>query len=294
MSLSSIIETEIDELWVEHHADACRVAEPRSEFRELRSNLWEKNQTLGQEHLQPWVSIFELGLEWLAYVHLALNNDDDIGPRKPEYRVPWALVGAASSFGWSLRHACLLGFDTPARALLRTYVESLFLCLAVLNDKKLGEMYSQADTDSKVVSFWHTVASPKKLHHRIIEIEKSAGLDPGMISDLTEWRRGEYEVMSQSSHLSYLASAMTCLPISAENKEEHRIGIFGRASANSSRTLSYAALTTWYFSRLSFGKLLGHSDSDDSLLILNKEDENHRSIVIGREVLSEITTKYWS
>jgi hypothetical protein len=231
--------------------------------------------------------------KWLAYVHLALNNDNAIGPKKPEYRVPWALVGSASAFGWSLRHACRAGFDTPARALLRTYVESLLLCLAALYDKSLAGAYQAADTDEKAVNFWQTLASPRKLHRRIIEIEESLGFDADLIADLTGWRRAEYEVMSQSSHLSYLAATMTCLPASVEGEEIHRIGIFGRASANSHRTLSYAARTTWYFCRLSYNKLIGNSESDDALLVVDKEDENHRSIVVGWEVLSAITRKHW-
>ena len=114
-----------------------------------------------------------------------------------------------------------------------------------------------------------------------------------MVAELTEWRRQEYEVMSQSSHLSYLASTMTCLPELIDREEQYGIGIFGRASANSHRTVSYAARMIWYFSRVSYNKIIGSVNSKDSLLTVNKEDENHQSIVIGAEVLSAITLKYW-
>jgi hypothetical protein len=259
----------------------------------LRQQLWKENDIAAQEKLQPWLPIFEFGLEWLSFVHLALNKESEIGPRKPEFRVPWALVGSASAFGWSLRHLCLLGFDTPARALLRSYTEALFLCVAVLYDRNLTEAYSSADTDDKVVDFWHTLASPRNLHRRIIDIERSLGFESDLITDLTKWRRREYEVLSQSAHLSYLAACMTCLPVSINDNEIHRVGILGRASANSCRTLSYATRTTWYFSRLSNLRLLGKSESDGCLLVVDKEDENHRSIVIGRDVLSKVTLSHW-
>lgn len=290
----SAIQSEIDELWLTYHADAQRPVKARSEFHGLRERLWSENEAKSTELLQPWLAMLEFGLEWLAYVHLALNADDEIGPKKPNFRVPWALIGSASSFGWSLRHACVLGFDTPARALLRTYVESLFLCLACLYDKSLAQAYQAADSDQKVVNFWHTLASPRNLHRRIIEIEQSLGLEADVIADLTEWRRAEYEVLSQSAHLSYLAAVMTCLPVSIDDDEVHRVGIFGRATANSQRPLSYAARTTWYFCRLSYGKLVGRSPEDDCLLVADKEDENHRSMVIGWEVLSTITRRHWN
>ncbi len=287
------IEQEIDTLWRSAFADAIRVPPSLAEWREAQHELMEENTLKGLALLQPWLGILEFGLNWLAQIHFALNNESDVGPKQPEYRVPWALIGASCAYGWAIRNACVSGFDTPGRALLRTFVESLFLCLAVLHDKSLGEAYEAADTDQQIVTFWHTHASPKNLHKRIIQIEESLYFPEDLVGELTEWRREEYEVMSQSSHLSYLASVMTCLPASIENEEEHGLGIFGRVSANSHRTIGYAARMLWYFSRISYNKLIGPSDSSDSLLILNIEDENHQTLVIGAKVFSQITMKHW-
>ncbi|TXH06419.1 MAG: hypothetical protein E6R07_01135 [Nevskiaceae bacterium] len=155
-------------------------------------------------------------------------------------------------------------------------------------------LYKDAETDQQVLDFWHTHASPKNLHKRIIEIERSLGLAADVIDEMTAWRRREYEVMSQSSHLSYLAAAMTCAPTTIEDAEFHGIGIFGMASANSHRTIGYAARTAWYFCRLSYNKFIGPIGSADSLLVVDKDNENHQAIVIGWEVLSEIVRKHWS
>ncbi len=292
MTGTKSIKAEIDALLHEYQLDAKCTIEPRSEFHEFLDNLWAENELRAQELLQPWLSIFEFGLEWLAHVHIALNNKDDI-ESNPDRRVPWVLLGSASAFGWSLRRLCLTGFDTPARALLRTYVESLLLCITVLHDKELAKAYQEADTDEKVVNFWHTQASPKRLHRRIMEIERNFGMDSDLVAAMTAWRREEYEVLSQSSHLSYIAAALTCFPILIEDEEKQRPGIFGMASANSHRTLSYAALTTWYFCFMSFKKLISPTGGSGSLLTFDKEDENHRTIVIGSRVLSSIVERHW-
>ncbi len=293
MDRKTDIENEIEELWRSSFSDAMRVPPSLSEWRNVQNKLLDESMAKSVEYLQPWLGILEFGLDWLGQIHLALNSEGEIGPRQPEYRVPWALIGASCAFGWSIRHACVTGFDTPGRALLRTFVESLFLCIAILYDKSLGDDYEAADTDQKVVTFWHTKASPKNLHGRIIKIENSLGFPKDLVAELTEWRRQEYEVMSQSSHLSYLASILTCLPELIDREEQHGIGIFGRASANSHRTVSYAARMIWYFSRVSYDKIIGPVNSKESLFAVNKEDENHQSIVIGEEVLSAITLKYW-
>ena len=284
---------EIDALWLSHHKDVGREASSRADFRALRENIEKNSAELVGERFETWLSVLDLGIEWLSYVHLALSNDDEIGPREPRYRAPWALVGAATAFACGIRKNCLLGLDTPAKALLRSYTETLFLCLATLHDEDLAREYVAADTDSKVVEFWHKKASPKKLHERIMAIERKFGIDEEGDSEMTQWRRQEYEIMSQSSHLSYLAAAMTCLPASLEKPGMHGVGIWGRASESLYRTLSYAARTAWYFSRFSFEKIIGRQSSDHALLVLDRENENHISVIIGRDVLSEVTLKYW-
>src|SRR5436190_100400 len=132
-----------------------------------------------------------------------LSSKQGLGPLNSDVRAPWALVGSAVSFGLSIRSLTLSGFDTPARALLRTYVETLLLCIAVLHDQSLAKAYVAAEADAEVKNFWHSVASPKRLHDRIIAVERKLGLDDEAIDGMTKWRREEYEILSQSSHLSF-------------------------------------------------------------------------------------------
>ncbi len=287
------IYAETEKLWNKFYADIHREAPPRSEFQDLYCELEEKNRTIAVKGLQPALGIFEFGLEWLMYVHFALSNEKKLGPKQPNFAVPWALVGSGTAFGLSLRNLCLTGFDTPARALLRSYTEALFLCLAILDDNSLGVNYQNADNDLEVKNFWHSVASPKNLHERIIRLEKKIGLPEDAIQEFTAWRREEYEILAQSAHLSYGMACLTSAPALLEDEETHHVGILGRATANSRRTLSFASKTTWYFSRLVFDMLLGNSASDNSLLIVDKENDWHQRIVLGRDVLSQITTEHW-
>jgi len=263
---------EIEERWRAVFADMHRDPPPRDDFRELLLKAEVEARSKTAVGLQPQLGIFEFGLEWLAYVHVALTSKDGLGPASKDASAAWALIGAAVSFGVSIRSLCMSGFDTPGRALLRTYVETLFLCIALLHDRSLARAYVSADGDTQVKNFWHKSASPKNLHERIIAIEKRIGFDDEMIQSLTRWRLEEYEILSQSSHLSYLAAAFTAVCPKLGDGETCAPAILGLASELSVRTISYAASSTWYFSRMSNDRLLCR-DSYQSLIVLDAENE---------------------
>ncbi|WP_207621435.1 hypothetical protein [Chelativorans oligotrophicus] len=284
---------EIEERWCAIYADMHRDPLPRDGFNELLLEAETLARAATTTAFQPHLAIFEFGLEFLSYVHIALSSADEPGPSNEHTRAAWALTGAAVSFGVSIRSLVISGLDTPARALLRTYVETLFLCIAVLHDRALGEAYVAADSDPRIKDFWHSTASPKRLHERIIAIEKKIGLDKDLVDMMTTWRREEYEILSQSSHLSYLAAVLTALSHKLDDEKVVAPALFGVASAHSPRTIFYAAATTWYFSRLSNPVLLGKREGECAI-VLDKENEWHQRMVAARDTLSNVMLKHWA
>ncbi|CDX49093.1 conserved hypothetical protein [Mesorhizobium plurifarium] len=283
---------EIEERWRLVYTDMHRDPSPRHGFSDLLQEAEIEARAKTTTALQPHLAIFEFGLEFLSYVHVALSSTDGPGPSNEDVRAPWALVGSAVSFGVSIRSLVISGLDTPARALLRTYAETLLLCIAILHDLTLGQAYVAADTDAKIKDFWHSVASPKRLHERIIGIEKKIGLDDETVDGMMKWRRNEYEVLSQSSHLSYLAAALTAVSLKLDDEDIFAPAIFGLASAHSPRTIFYAAATTWHFSRLSNPVLLG-KEAAKCAIVLDKENDWHQRMVAARDTLSDMTLKHW-
>lgn len=284
---------EIEQAWTKAYGHIQRSPDDRGVFPDFILDQEQNARQTAVVELQPWLAIFELSLEWLSYVHVALTNG-----LKPEsenrYRAAWALIGAAVSFGLSIRMLCISGFDTPAKALLRSYTEALLLCLTALDDSQIADAFVGSEGDEDIKNFWHTLASPKNLHKRIVEIEKRSGLVSEDVNAMMMWRREEYEILAQSSHLSYPASVLTCRtqPLNGGG-EGLEIGIWGAASAWSHRTIFYAAATTWYFSRFSYVHLIGKQPSDGTLLTLNREDEWQRKIVLGRDVLANFVLAHW-
>jgi hypothetical protein len=284
---------EIESGWAKAYENIRLNQDERGTFTEFISDEEGQARTKATVDLQPWLAIFELGIEWLSYVHVALTNGLTSKSVDSRYRATWALVGSAVSFGLSIRLLCISGFDTPARALSRSYTEALLLCLAALDDRQIADAFVKSETDDQAKSFWHSVASPKNLHKRIIEIERRSGLSSADVDSMTSWRREEYEILSQSSHLSYTASVLTSRtqPL-GEGEEKLAIGIWGVASEWSHRTVFYAAATTWYFSRYSYSHLIGRQPSE-GLLTFDRADEWQRKIVLGRDVLADVVLAHW-
>lgn len=284
---------EIEERWRTVYSEMGRDPASRHGFNELLLEAETEARAKTSTAFQPHLAIFEFGLEFLSYIHVALSSTEGFGPSNENVRAAWALVGSAVSFGVSIRSLVISGLDTPAKALLRTYVETLLLCVAVLHDRSLGRAYIAAETDAQIKDFWHSVVSPKRLHEKVISIERKLGLDNETVERITSWRRQEYEILSQSSHLSYLAAALTSLSPGLGNEEMFATAIFGRATKHSHRTIFYAAATTWYFSRLSNQVLLG-KDPAKCAILLDKENDWHQRMVAARDTLSHVTLKFWT
>ena len=198
----------------------------------------------------------------------------------------WSLTGSAISFGLSIRLLCLSGFLTPARALLRTYADTLFTCLAILDDPKMALAYVEAgEDDKKVKDFWHAQASPKNLHTRIMQIEEASGLDQATINEMKQWRLREFARQSQSTHPSFLSAAFTAWH---PTKDETVIpALFGAPPEHSSDIINYASATTWYFSRFSFNKIIGKPGSS-SLFAVDYNNARHLELVVSHDILSRI------
>jgi hypothetical protein len=288
----STIYDEIDQLWNASSTTTYR-PDDRWQFLDLILEQAKHSRTETTPALQPWLGIFEFGIEWLSRVYAVLHESLPDHKDQCEYRAAWALIGAAVSFGLSIRLLCVSGFDTPARALLRSYVETLLLCLAVLDDKVMAQHFVSLENDVGIKNFWHSMASPKNLHARILDIEKRSGLTPDQIAEFEGWRRHEFEMLSQASHLSFPAAVCTVATIPLGEKEQTRTAIWGLASEGSRRTIDYAAATTWYFSAFSYRYLFG-LDAKHALLTSDQSDEGQLRIELGREILAAVVLAHWS
>lgn len=123
------------------------------------------------KNLEPWISIFNEGIQWLVQLHIALSlarsgsfeKDKDI-------LVPFALVGSACVHCVGIRKLILSGLDASARVLLRTLIETLNICIAVIDNIELSNNFRAAQDFSEAKKFWNRELTTRKLNKILAQI----------------------------------------------------------------------------------------------------------------------------
>jgi len=68
--------------------------------------------------------------------------------------VPWVLTGAACTQVIAIRKLCLYGLDLPARAVLRTLIETLAVCTITTFDRDLRKHFMDAENFEQAKDVW--------------------------------------------------------------------------------------------------------------------------------------------
>ena len=78
---------EIEREWVAHYRRMPCETPSRAEFSDLCAA--QETETRGQtsDGIQPWLGIFEFGIEWLTYIHIALDPENSVNQQRPCHRV---------------------------------------------------------------------------------------------------------------------------------------------------------------------------------------------------------------
>ena len=287
------IKTECEELWQKHFKKVKRECQYDSKFADTIDKYEEDAEVEATEHLQPWLHILNDSIQWLANLTGILDRLlAEKTPSEP-LRTAWALVGASCAHAVAIRRLVLSGLDSTAKATVRILDEHLMVCIVLLHNPKLADDFRKAIDDDEASTFWHQNLNTKSLRKHLTEMERAVGLDSEASKIFGDWRREEIRVYSQSIHPSYLASALTVMTLCASNSDSVKLAILGQASAMSQRTLEYACKIILYFSRFGFLFLFNIINDNPAYITLNPEDEMHQVVVVGREVLWDINSKYW-
>ncbi len=287
------IKNEINELW-NHFIKKAQIESPYDN--DFKKTILEGEKKAEKEviaKLDPWLLILEEGIQWLANLNATLDVALKENGGNDDLRVPWALTGAACVQSVAIRRLVLSGLDSPARTILRSLDEHLMVCIVTLANKELRKGFSVPDSPEEARVFWHKQLSSKKIQSHLDEIEKTIGFDAKTRTEFNEFRKQEKAINSLAVHPSYVASALTAMPICLDESETLKPGILGCASELSVRTLDYASKAIWYFSRVGFLLLFEPFSGQAPLFRLNFQDEMNQVVVIGREIFSKLVIKYW-
>lgn len=288
------IRTEALTEWTVGFAEACRPTQYDASFVKYLTQRERVAEKTARKHLQPWLHILEDSIQWLANLAGILDRLNTVGKLGPAEKSVWALVGASCAHAMAVRRLVLSGLDTPARAEARTLDEHLSACIAFLHDRQLAERFQLCQSKEEASQFWYEHLNTKSLKKHLNAVERVVGIEQIVSTEVRAWRANEIEWFSQAIHPSYLGAALTTLTMSAADPDETGPAFLGMASACSDRTLNFACKSIWYFACFGFMMLFNEHDSNSPIIALDKDDEMHQLVVVGRGVIQALNRKYWS
>jgi hypothetical protein len=244
--------------------------------------------------------IFEEGIRWLAEVHLTLSATmvwDRRGHRKTRVRSVWALIGTASAYAVAVRRLVLAGLDGPARVVLRSLSETLFVCIVLLHRDDLRTEYERAAKDeNEAFKLWRREFAWAKLKHHLDSAEQYAAESVAAQSDdqsadwreWADWRNEHFRTMSEFVHPRYVSAALTAAPLWPDS---HELGLLGAPSMGAGLTLKDASRLFWYFAALG-GYLLFRIPDGLALRYRRKSGSVIRTI-LDRHVFLHLVLSHW-
>lgn len=281
----------IDELWGRIPREHGHPPVQQLDLDEFLPEHVAEEAARARRHLEPWITLSGHCLVWVSHLRICL---EDVVAQSDRHRAAWALTGYASAHGLGVRNLVLSGLDSAARALLRTYIEALTVCLLCLDDQVLAEQFVAAQEPRDALRLWRTELSGQRLRDRLTT---AVGARDQMMeeafSEFLDWLNQEKSTYSQSVHASYVACALASNPMDIETGDM-RPGFFGLATGASVRTLETLCKATWFFSRVLVPSLLGKGSKSPTKLRSFSPDEHFDGIVItGFYVLGELMVRYW-
>ncbi len=157
------VETEIEEFW-KRYLQKSGNREEHGYYFDFKNDLEEIHSKAAEESnkfLQPWLSILELEIQWLALVNTALN--DNLEASRGELVATWVLTGVACAHAVAIRKLCLCGLDTSARIILRSLIETLDICILTTFDAESRIKFIRAHEPNEAEKTWRNFLSGKNL-----------------------------------------------------------------------------------------------------------------------------------
>jgi hypothetical protein len=286
------INEEIDEVWKRVAKESGAQLPPITDMSAFLDEVAQESASIGRPKLEPWASILETGILWLAHLYISLDGEMQ---RYSSDRlcVAWALTGFACSQAVAIHRLCLSRLDPAAKGSLRSLIEALNVSIVCITDEELSTHFLKAQDFEEARHLWYLELSPKKLSVRLDSIIRSFGLDEEVSAGVQAWIHEELELASQVVHVSYPAAVLAGRAAHVDD-QMMQLAIFGSPTSYSVRTLATAAKMIWFFSRVGFNLLMRpQTAGSQSIHRLNANDGNDRTVALGYYVYNELVDNHW-
>jgi len=296
------IDEEIAALWEDQlnrlkHLDDLD-ARPEEDISEMIDDQAAKSDAVIRIAYPNSLRILEEGIHWLTVLHVglheALQTATEGSKTENRLRAPWALVGAGCAYAVAVRRLVLSGLDGPARVVLRSLAESLFVCIVLLDRDDLRDEYQTAGATGLEYEFWNRELRTAKLEGHLGRVESGLKtIDASVLESMSQWRKRQMQRLSGHVHLGYGQAVLTAMP---PWDKMHFVGSLGAPSTGTAGTLTEATTALWYFATVGGYKLILSPDSPVSAVVGADYTERGwwNQIIVGREVFIQLVLNHWN
>lgn len=265
-----------------------------SKFIEALNKIEEKSVKECLEFLEPFISIFTEGIQWLSNLHIVLTPDlYEETKIEAKFIPPYLLIGTACTYAVAIRRLVLSGLDYSAKILLRSLMETLNICTLIIADISISYKFNKAEDQKTARHLWLQEFSKNKIEQVLSKIESQVGFNGEYMRELKTWRLELSEMMSQFVHPTSISSFLTALPISLTNPTYCvPNGVLGSSNCLSIRTLAIGCKLIWYFSVTALPLLMKLGPNGEPPQKLSIGDKNGAAVLIGAEIFEELIIEY--
>ena len=249
----------------------------------------------GNERFEPWLTVLETAITHLSSLFLSMvRTSGRKRSRTERWRTPAVLVGNACAHASAIRRLVLSGFDSSARVLHRTMLDTLAAFLFSLSDEAFRTEFGQARDIASAKSFWLRNLRYDKVHRRLTELEKTVGFSEGLSSVLLAHRQEALGRYSGYVHGLFTPAAFTAMVPSAFHPGEVRPGVVGHPSLTSIWTLDETVKSLGYFSSMGL-QLLRKPPAESGLpqYPFNKKQQFDRATLVACHTFLHLLSVHW-
>jgi hypothetical protein len=166
--------------------------------------------------LEPETSIAYYGVLALGIMSITAEHDTPILPLdwiNPDERpnpnlVVAHLVNSMTNYALAVLRLVEAGLESPARSLLRNFLELSWLVLVVTADQGKMVTYSGVDSDEQEYDAYSKHFAAQKVRRQLTEIEQNLGLPPDATEALSSRRSKLYGFYSKNIHHGYSSGVL--------------------------------------------------------------------------------------
>lgn len=252
-----------------------------------------KNKSKKSPHIDLWVAILDEYISWFISLSSVAWDKPSEGEKATNFEASlFLIIGKIIADMIALRHLVLIGFDTSARTILRSLAEYLEVLVALIHQPAFADDFVQTDTPEHAQKFWENHLRGGGIRKRVTAAWNEffgSKKRNGTAEWFANWGRNAVPMLSGLAHPSLAGGLFTAIPLKSQYKADSWPGFFGDKAESSVDTifilLQFVFPVLLLTRTFPFGMAMPQFRSPRTY---NENDELHRHVHIGRDVLASV------